>query len=136
MFDSYLMQESATSMLDARDAYLAADKMRFGGRNLAAIWRGFAGDGMGEDAMTMGTEDDEPTSDYTSPFANEGTLKITGLGLDGQHSRSRFPARCTSATTRRGSPRSPTRSRRRRCLTPCRWCLGAMTSCSRQTATA
>jgi len=84
IFDSFLMQDSATSMLDARDAYLAADKMRFGGRDLAALWRGFAGDGMGEDAMTKGTEDDEPTSDYTSPFANEGTLKITGLGLDGQ----------------------------------------------------
>ncbi len=84
MFDSYLLQESATSMLDARDAYLAADKMRFGGRNLAAIWRGFAGDGMGKDAATMGTEDDEPTPGYTSPFANEGTLKITALGLDGQ----------------------------------------------------
>ncbi len=84
MFDSYLLQESATSMLDARDAYLAADKMRFGGRDLAAIWRGFAGDGMGKDAATLGTEDDEPTPGYKSPFANEGTLKITGLGLDGQ----------------------------------------------------
>ena len=31
MFDSFLLQQGATSMLDARDAMLAADRMRFGG---------------------------------------------------------------------------------------------------------
>ena len=33
MFDSFLLQQGATSMLDARDAMLAADQMRFGGAN-------------------------------------------------------------------------------------------------------
>ena len=31
MFDSFLLQQGATSMLDARDAMLAADRMRFAG---------------------------------------------------------------------------------------------------------
>ena len=38
MFDAFLLQQGATSMLDARDAFLAADRMRFGGENQKAIW--------------------------------------------------------------------------------------------------
>jgi hypothetical protein len=76
MFDSFLLQQSATSMLDARDAYLAADRMRFNGRDLTAIWKGFASTGMGEKAATTSTEDGQPKSDYTSPLATEGTLRI------------------------------------------------------------
>ena len=41
-------------MLDARDAMLAADRMRFGGANQAAIWDAFARRGMGSDASTPG----------------------------------------------------------------------------------
>ena len=33
MFDAFLLQQGATSMLDARDAMIAADQMRFGGAN-------------------------------------------------------------------------------------------------------
>ena len=45
----FLLQQGATSMLDARDAYLAADLMRFGGANQAAICgRRFAERGMGQ----------------------------------------------------------------------------------------
>ncbi len=83
MFDSFLLQEGATSMLDARDAYLAADKTRFGGANQAAIWKGFAENGMGEKASTTSTEDDQPKPDYSSPRATEGTASFTALGLSG-----------------------------------------------------
>jgi uncharacterized repeat protein (TIGR01451 family) len=82
VFDSFLLQSPATSMLDARDAMLAADRMRFGGDNQALLWREFANNGFGQFADTAGTEDDEPTPDYTSPFANEGTLRITANALD------------------------------------------------------
>ena len=88
MFDSFLLQQSGTSMLDARDAYLAADRMRFGGANQTAIWRGFAGDGMGSNAMTASTEDDQPVSGYVSPRSQEGTFAISALGFRGsQHPR-------------------------------------------------
>ena len=36
VFDAFLLQQGATSMLDARDAMLAADRMRFGGADQAA----------------------------------------------------------------------------------------------------
>jgi hypothetical protein len=74
MFDAFLLQEGSTSMLDARDAMLGADKARFGGANQAAIWKGFAQNGMGAGASTTSTDDDQPKSDYTSPLATEGTV--------------------------------------------------------------
>ena len=37
-FDAFLLQQGATSMLDAGDAYLAADMMRFGGANQTELW--------------------------------------------------------------------------------------------------
>ena len=82
MFDSFLLQPSATSMLDARDAFLAADQMRFGGRNQKVIWTAFAKNGMGEQASTVGTEDDQPMPDYTSPLADEGTFVFSARAMD------------------------------------------------------
>ncbi len=81
MFDSFLLQQGATSMLDARDAFLAADQMRFNGRDLPEIWDGFASTGMGKNASTTSTDDDQPRSDYTSPLGPEGALKIEPLDL-------------------------------------------------------
>ncbi len=81
MFDSFLLQESSTSMLDARDAYLAADRTRFGGANQGSIWKGFAKVGMGARASTTSTEDDQPKPDYSSPYDAEGTLKLSALGF-------------------------------------------------------
>ena len=52
VFDAFLLQQGDTSMLTARDAYLAADRMRFGGANQAALWNAFAKRGMGESAAT------------------------------------------------------------------------------------
>ncbi len=74
MFDAFLLQEGSTSMLDARDAMLGADRARFAGANQAAIWKGFAQNGMGAAASTTSTDDDQPKSDYTSPLASEGTV--------------------------------------------------------------
>ena len=47
VFDAFLLQQGDTSMLTARDAYLAADRMRFGGANQAELWAAFAKRGMG-----------------------------------------------------------------------------------------
>ena len=51
LFDAFLLQQGDTSMLTARDAYLAADRMRFGGANQAELWTAFAKRGMGESAL-------------------------------------------------------------------------------------
>jgi hypothetical protein len=74
VFDAFLLQQGDTSMLTARDAYLAADRMRFGGANQAELWSVFARRGMGESAVTDTTEDDQPTPAFDSPLANEATV--------------------------------------------------------------
>ena len=84
MFDAFLLQQGATSMLDARDAMIAADQMRFGGANKEAMWDAFARRGMGKDATVANADDDQPTPSFASPtgpsstvtFATTGTAKI------------------------------------------------------------
>ena len=46
-FDSFLLMQTAPSMVDARNAILAADQARFGGANQAEIWAAFARRGLG-----------------------------------------------------------------------------------------
>jgi extracellular elastinolytic metalloproteinase len=67
MFDSFLLQQGSTSMLTARDAFIAADQMRFGGANRDRIWEAFARRGMGRDAAVVNGEDHEPTPSFASP---------------------------------------------------------------------
>jgi extracellular elastinolytic metalloproteinase len=74
VFDAFLLQQGDTSMLTARDAYLAADRMRFGAANQAELWNAFAKRGMGQSASTDTTEDDQPTPGYDSPLANNATV--------------------------------------------------------------
>jgi hypothetical protein len=75
VYDAFLLQQGSTSMLDARDAYLAADMMRFGGANQTALWHAFAKTGMGTGASTNGTGDDQPKPSFASP--NESNTTIT-----------------------------------------------------------
>ena len=84
MFDAFLLQQGATSMLDARDAMIAADQMRFGGANKDVLWAAFARRGMGVDAAVADADDDEPTPSFATPtgsisaitFATTGKAKI------------------------------------------------------------
>jgi hypothetical protein len=83
MFDAYLLMPTAPSMLQARDAYLAADRMRFGGANQAELWQAFATRGFGELAASSNTAadtDTDPTPDFSSPLHKEAnvTFKVTG----------------------------------------------------------
>ena len=83
VFDAYLLMPASVSMLDARDAYLAADMMRFGGANQTELWRAFAKRGMGEFAATVGSNDDNPTPSFESKAeANEATVFFTATALD------------------------------------------------------
>jgi hypothetical protein len=83
LFDAYLLMPSAVSMVDARDAYLAADRMRFGGANQAALWNAFAGRGLGEGASSNTNADPDPVPSFTSPFANEATVRFRPVDEDG-----------------------------------------------------
>ena len=75
MYDAFLLQPGATSMIDARNAMLASDVARFGGANQVEIWRAFAKRGMGGDAFTNGTGDTAPIPNFDSPVeTNEATI--------------------------------------------------------------
>ena len=69
MFDGFLLTPSGSTMLDSRDAMLAADRLRFGGRNQAVLWRAFAQRGMGETASSSSADDREPVPGWSSPLA-------------------------------------------------------------------
>jgi hypothetical protein len=70
-------------MIDARDAMLAADMVRFGGANQDLLWNVFASRGLGEFASSNGVNDTDPVPSFESPYANEATVVFTPLDGDG-----------------------------------------------------
>ena len=122
VFDAYLlMADGEVSMLEARDAYLAADRMRFGGANQAEPWTAFARRGFGENAASPATKDgDDALHRHRQPGSGP-ELRVAAAQRRGHASPSRpstsratrSSASCSSATTRPTSRRSPTPTRRR-----------------------
>jgi extracellular elastinolytic metalloproteinase len=85
VFDSFLlMAQSQVSMVDARDALLAADFIRFRGADLELMWNGFAQRGLGENAISNGAADPNPTPSFASPFATEATATFAPVDAAGQ----------------------------------------------------
>ena len=76
VYDAFLLSQSTVTMVEARDAMLAADQMRFGGANQDLIWNAFAGRGLGEHASTVDGRDTDPIADWSSPFADNGTVVL------------------------------------------------------------
>lgn len=79
LFDAFLLAPQAPSMLDARDAYLAADMMRFNGANQTELWRGFARRGMGVNAVSLNSDDGQPVPNFESPLEGEATFRFRVL---------------------------------------------------------
>ncbi|MDY7094717.1 MAG: M36 family metallopeptidase [Acidobacteriota bacterium] len=82
VFDAWLLMPASVSMLDARDAYLAADMMRFGGANQLELWRTFAHRGMGENASSQGADDSDPAPSFESPLEAEANLLFNIVDTD------------------------------------------------------
>ena len=74
VYDAWLLMPPAVSMLDARDAYLAANQMRFGTANKTELWRAFAQRGMGVNASTNGNGDDQAKPNFQSPAETNATV--------------------------------------------------------------
>ncbi|HEX2498516.1 MAG TPA: M36 family metallopeptidase, partial [Actinomycetes bacterium] len=84
MFDSFpLMTFSPVSMVDSRNAMLAADMIRFGGANQDILWNAFAKRGLGEGAVSNGAGDPNPTPSFTSPHADEATVTFRPVDESG-----------------------------------------------------
>ncbi|CAN5119180.1 hypothetical protein BH20ACT24_BH20ACT24_14740 [soil metagenome] len=83
VFDAYLLMPPNVDMLVARDAYLAADQMRFGGANKIQLWKSFAKRGMGDFASTAGTDDPQPIPNFESRVeSNEATVTFVARAAD------------------------------------------------------
>jgi hypothetical protein len=114
MFDAYLLMPSAVSMVDARDAYLAADQIRHGGAHLSAMWNVFARRGFGEGASSNTNADTDPIPSFASPRHSEtavtfdprdaGGNPVAGAQLFAGHFQARAnPVADTSAGTPLGA---------------------------------
>jgi hypothetical protein len=84
MFDAFLMMPSAVSMLDARDAYLAADQIRYGGAHVDAMWQVFATRGFGLGASTNTNNDTDPIPSFQNPEGPETTLTFDPVDESGE----------------------------------------------------
>lgn len=85
VFDAWLLMPSgAVSMLDARDAMLAADLLRFGGANQDLLWDAFAARGMGRGASSTSSADSAPIPSFESPYSRNANLTFVPTGEDGR----------------------------------------------------
>jgi extracellular elastinolytic metalloproteinase len=77
LLDSFLLDPTAPTMIDARNSILTADVMRYGGANQAEIWKAFAQRGMGSAAAVHAntTQDTDPVPDFASPA--ESNVDVT-----------------------------------------------------------
>ena len=82
MYDAWLLQPATVSMLGARDTYLAADVMRFGGANQTELWRGFAQRGMGTGAVTNANGDHQATPSFESPAEPNATVTFNAVAAE------------------------------------------------------
>jgi hypothetical protein len=67
------------TMLDGRDAILAADTLLYGSSHHAIVWSVFAARGMGALASTTGANDSRPTPDFSEPDGLQCTAPETPL---------------------------------------------------------
>jgi hypothetical protein len=85
VFDAFQLMPVAPSMLDARDAYLAADMLRFGGANQDELWLAFARRGFGVEAASTNTANDtdtDPTPDYRSLEHGAANVRFRAVASD------------------------------------------------------
>ncbi|MDQ3669036.1 MAG: M36 family metallopeptidase, partial [Actinomycetota bacterium] len=82
VFDSFLLMPVRPSFLDARNAQLAADVLRFGGANQDLLWLAFARRGFGQNAFNRNEEDRQPIPDFESPLHDEATVVFNALAKD------------------------------------------------------
>jgi len=91
VYDAWPLMQPDVSMLDARDAYLAADRMVFNGADQRLLWLEFARHGMGAGASSDGPSDRQPTPSFRAAHQPSATMRFvaTGGGRKGAHIKAR-----------------------------------------------
>jgi len=81
VFDAWLLMATGeVSMVDARNAMLAADQLRYDGVDHDIMWNAYARRGFGQAASSNGTSDADPVPAFDSPYANEATVRFRPTG--------------------------------------------------------
>jgi extracellular elastinolytic metalloproteinase len=81
-YDAMVLMPVAPSMLDARNAILAADIARFGGANQDELWYAFATRGFGQSAMAVDGDDVQPKPAFDSPRHEEASVRFRAFAGD------------------------------------------------------
>jgi hypothetical protein len=85
-FDAMLLMPPNTSMVNGRDAILAADLLRFGGANQKELWLGFARSGLGVGAASSNgsvNSDIDPLPDFEPVGTSPATVTFQARNADG-----------------------------------------------------
>jgi extracellular elastinolytic metalloproteinase len=85
VFDAMLLMPTNPTMLQARDAVLAADMMRFGGANQKELWLGYARGGMGVNAFAASENDFDPIPDFEPVGTTPATVKFVADNTEDDH---------------------------------------------------
>jgi hypothetical protein len=93
VYDAWLLEQADVTFVDARDAMLAADLLRFGGANQKALWDAFAHRGLGIGASTANSDDDQPTPSFESPQSDNATVSFVTVAKDGPNAGATVPAK-------------------------------------------
>jgi hypothetical protein len=83
VYDAWLLEQADLSMVDARDAMLAADLMRFGGADQTLMWKAFSHRGLGASAKAADGDDTEPTPGFDSPKQANANVSFVTVAKDG-----------------------------------------------------
>jgi extracellular elastinolytic metalloproteinase len=81
-YDAMVLMPVAPSMIDARNAILAADIVRFGGANQNELWYAFGTRGFGESAAAASGADVQPKPAFDSPRHSEATVRFRAFARD------------------------------------------------------
>jgi hypothetical protein len=81
-FDAMLLMPRGPTFIDARNAILQADVVRFVGANQDLLWRAFARRGFGQHASTTNNNDTDPRGNWESPLEEEATLTFNAVAKD------------------------------------------------------
>jgi extracellular elastinolytic metalloproteinase len=80
VYDAWPLMQPSVSMLDARDAYLAADRMIFNGADQRLLWLAFARHGMGVGASSKSASDRQPTPSFQAAHQPNATVRFKATG--------------------------------------------------------
>jgi extracellular elastinolytic metalloproteinase len=81
-YDAMVLMPVGPTMLDARNAILAADLARFAGANQRELWWAFATRGFGQSSVTTSNQDAQPKPGFDSPVSPNATVTFRAFARE------------------------------------------------------